>query len=674
MGYFRDFAQDLPIRRKVSLVILLTCGTALAVAAAAIFAFHLATFRRNFTRDMQATAEIIGNNSTAALTFNQAKEAAEILSALKAKPSIVHASIKLPGGEPFATLPDQKLRLPPPAPNSDGFQFVGRYLFLHQPILLAGERIGTLHLVSDYRTESSRSLLLYGAILALVSMVSVLLALVLSSRLQGLVSDPILRLADTAQSVAEMNDYSVRAEKMGRDEVGRLTEAFNQMLAKIQSHSAALQQANLALGQEIAEHKRTAADLAFERDLLTMLLDNLPDAIYFKDRDSRFVRFSAAMAQLFNVADADGLKGRSDFDFFTEEHARPAFNDEQEIIRTGQPIIAKLERETHADGRLTWALTTKVPWRDRQGNIIGTFGVSKDITSIKHAEEEVEKLNRELLVASRQAGMAEVATGVLHNVGNVLNSANVSITLIRDHMRRSHISSLVKLAELLQQHAENLGAFLTTHQKGKLVPEFVIHLAQRLQEEHSVLNREYDQLARNIEHIKEIVAMQQTYARVSDVREKTIVAELVDEALQIQSADLEHHAVQVVRDYSEVPPLTLDKHKVLQILVNLIQNARHALNESQNPQRRLAVGIQMADGAFVRISIADNGVGILPDNLTQIFSHGFTTRKAGHGFGLHSGANAAKEMGGLLTAHSEGPGQGATFTLDLPVREEKLKA
>lgn len=278
-----------------------------------------------------------------------------------------------------------------------------------------------------------------------------------------------------------------------------------------------------------------------------------------------------------------------------------------------------------------------------------------------------EAMHKRMLSLSRQAGMAEVATSVLHNVGNVLNSVNVSNSLIREKLRGSEIATLVKLGSLLQQHENDLPAFLTADPKGKLVPRFIIQLASQLQAEHAFLRREQDQLTSNVEHIKEIVAMQQNYASVSGFLEQVSPASLMDDALQINSAGLLRHGVQVVRQYADIPPAAVDKHRVLQILVNLVNNAKYALDESGRQDKQLVVGVGMNGDNRLKITVSDNGVGIPLENLTKIFSHGFTTRKGGHGFGLHSGANAAKEMGGQLSVRSEGLGKGVTFTLDLPL-------
>jgi signal transduction histidine kinase len=159
--------------------------------------------------------------------------------------------------------------------------------------------------------------------------------------------------------------------------------------------------------------------------------------------------------------------------------------------------------------------------------------------------------------------------------------------------------------------------------------------------------------------------MQQSYAKVSGVREIISVPELVEDALRMNVGALDHHGVKLVREFEEVPSVNIDKHKVLQVLVNLIRNAKHACQDSARTDKQLTVRVAGGDGR-IKVSISDNGIGIPPENLTRIFNHGFTTRKEGHGFGLHSGALAAKQMGGDLIAHSDGTGQGATFTLELP--------
>jgi signal transduction histidine kinase len=291
-----------------------------------------------------------------------------------------------------------------------------------------------------------------------------------------------------------------------------------------------------------------------------------------------------------------------------------------------------------------------------------------EVEERKRLEVEKERIHKELLVTSRRAGMAEVATGVLHNVGNVLNSVNVSATLVAQKVQRSKAASVTKVAAMLNEHATDLATFLVQDEKGRKLPEYLTLLSENITHEQRQMQQELASLQRNIDHIKEIVAMQQNYARVSGVVEAAPVRELVEDALKMHAGAYQRHAVQLVREYGEVPPITTDKHKVLQILVNVLQNAKYACDESGRPNKQVTVRIVPAGTDGVRIEVADNGIGIPAENLTKIFQHGFTTRKTGHGFGLHSGANAANELGGSLTAQSHGIGAGALFILELPFR------
>lgn len=279
---------------------------------------------------------------------------------------------------------------------------------------------------------------------------------------------------------------------------------------------------------------------------------------------------------------------------------------------------------------------------------------------------ELNKTQAELLETSRLAGMAEVATSVLHNVGNVLNSVGVSAELATSKVHEFRTGSLKNVAELLQQNSADLPAFLTTDPRGKMLPDYLLKLAVHLAEPQQAILQEMEMLKKNIDHIKEIVAMQQRYARGTGVVEVISVADLVEDSIRINTASFTRHEVNVDREIAQVPPLKTDRHKVMQILVNLLSNAKHALDQSEG-DRRMTVRVSQNQDGMLEIAVIDNGTGIAPENLSRIFSHGFTTKKLGHGFGLHSGALAAKELGGTLKAHSDGPGLGATFTLTLPL-------
>jgi ligand-binding sensor domain-containing protein/signal transduction histidine kinase len=295
------------------------------------------------------------------------------------------------------------------------------------------------------------------------------------------------------------------------------------------------------------------------------------------------------------------------------------------------------------------------------------------IAALQQAEVESDRLHKQFLETSHRAGMAEVASNVLHNVGNVLNSVNVSATLSAEMIRKFKVANLARAVALLDEHAADLGAFITTNPKGRQLPGYLRELTDLMAADQQKTVDELDSLRKNVEHIKEIVVMQQNYARIAGVREMVKAADLVEDSFNMDAQSFDRHGVQLIRDYQDVPPLNIEKHKVLQILVNLLRNAKHACDDRGEKDKQVTVRIAGGDGQ-IKISVADNGVGILPENMTRIFNHGFTTRKDGHGFGLHSGALAAKELGGSLSAQSEGQNKGAVFTLVLPCQERSTSA
>jgi signal transduction histidine kinase len=294
------------------------------------------------------------------------------------------------------------------------------------------------------------------------------------------------------------------------------------------------------------------------------------------------------------------------------------------------------------------------------------------------AGRELDKVNKQLLDTSRQAGMAEVATGVLHNVGNVLTSVNVSANVIRDKVAQSRVANLAKASDMIQAHRTDLAAFFTEDQKGRQLPGYFSILAKELAEENATIASELSNLARGIDHIKQVVQLQQDMATSSTFCQSADPAILLEDALRINLVSLERHKIEIVRDVQELGEINLDTHKVLQILINLISNAKNALKRMEpSGDRRIIlrlVALQREGRRFVRFEVADTGIGIPHENLSRIFTHGFTTHASGHGFGLHASANVAREMGGVLTVASKGPGRGATFILEIPVAPVKVRA
>jgi signal transduction histidine kinase len=295
-------------------------------------------------------------------------------------------------------------------------------------------------------------------------------------------------------------------------------------------------------------------------------------------------------------------------------------------------------------------------------------------TANDELEQRVEERTRqlkdtqsELMDTARQAGMAEIATNVLHNVGNVLNSVNISADLVSRKLRSSKALGLGKAMNLINEHSHDLGHFLTEDEKGKLLPGYLNQLVEAIAVEQQGLTDELAQLSKSVDHIKDIVSTQQSYAGANTLMEPLVVSELLEDALRMNSGALTRHHVTVIKEYGEVPRIMGDKHRLLLILINLISNAKYAMAGVSNHARNMTLKATVVDEEL-QISVKDEGEGIPAENMTRIFAHGFTTRKDGHGFGLHSCALAAIEMNGHLTVHSEGPGTGATFVLQLPLK------
>lgn len=215
----------------------------------------------------------------------------------------------------------------------------------------------------------------------------------------------------------------------------------------------------------------------------------------------------------------------------------------------------------------------------------------------------------------------------------------------------------------------NLGHYFTNDEKGKLVPDYLCGITQRFANQYKLVNTEILNLKEKLEHIKEITMMQKSLGGISEVYEKIFLPEVIDAAISICMKELERKGINITKKYVETPFIVTDKAKLMQILINLIQNAKDALTELANNEKSIAIEINYAtaDHKSIQISIEDNGVGILEENLVKIFSFGFTTKVHGHGFGLHSSALTAKELGGSLEALSQGSGFGAKFILTLPV-------
>jgi PAS domain S-box-containing protein len=424
--------------------------------------------------------------------------------------------------------------------------------------------------------------------------------------------------------------------------------------------------------RDISSRKEMAAALLQNRTLLATVIAELPLALVACDVNGHVTHYNRAAVKLFGIpAEETPGSARSAYPITAQVYLPDGTTP---VPRENRPLARALRGEKVSDvefiiirpnGAVRTALSSAQRLSGPAGEPLGALAVVEDITEQRRAEEELERVHKQLLVASRQAGMAEVATNVLHNVGNVLNSVNVSASMVSERIKRSKCAGLARVADLLTEHAGDLATFLSGAQ-GKHLPVYLQELAAQLISERDAAVAELSAVRSNVEHIKEIVAMQQGYAKRGGITDTVDVRMLVEDSLRMNEGAFSRHGVTIVREFEDVPLVQVDKHKVLQILVNVVRNAKYACAEAAGGTKCVTVRVRATHGSIL-LSVSDTGVGIPKENLERIFNHGFTTRADGHGFGLHSSALAAKQLGGSLQAESTGPGQGATFTLTLPL-------
>jgi PAS domain S-box-containing protein len=405
-------------------------------------------------------------------------------------------------------------------------------------------------------------------------------------------------------------------------------------------------------------------DLRKAETLFHNTFDQAPIGIAHANRAGKYVRCNPAFCAMLGFEPAE-LAGKSIGDV-THGDDVSGTAAALERLWSGEIEFMDFEkRYTRKDGSVLWVrMTTSLV---REGGAAAEYSVEflRDISARKESALELERVHKQLMSASRQAGMAEVATNVLHNVGNILNSVNISASLVVERVKQSKAPGLARIAALLLEKGAGVGKFIAADERGKRIPEYLATLAEQLVTDQRMSLQELASLRDNLEHIKDTVAMQQSYAKLCGVTETVEVVDLVEDSLRLNAGAFARHGVTLHREFTPVQKITVDKHKVLQILVNLVRNAKYACDESGRTDKLITLRIDAA-AEGVRISVIDNGVGIPAENMGRLFTHGFTTRQSGHGFGLHSGALAAQELGGSLHAMSDGPGRGAAFILELP--------
>jgi signal transduction histidine kinase len=292
-------------------------------------------------------------------------------------------------------------------------------------------------------------------------------------------------------------------------------------------------------------------------------------------------------------------------------------------------------------------------------------GITLDISERVAAEHRERRLQKQLREASHQSGMAEVVTGVLHNVGNVLNSLGVATSIAQTRLKACQIERVGKVAAMLEVNRGTLAEFLTSDSRGMRLPEYLTALGAQLISDADALQQEFDAISGHVRYLHQIIQAQQSFARVGGAQDEVNISELVETALTLKGQDL--NGAEITRDIGDLSIVQTDRYKLLQIIVNFIANACDAMVANGSTARRIAIRVRTVLGQL-EIAVEDSGVGIAPELLPRVWEFGFTTKAHGHGFGLHSAAVAAQQLGGTVSAQSAGAGLGARFAVTIPIR------
>ncbi|MDY7227357.1 ATP-binding protein [Hyalangium rubrum] len=405
---------------------------------------------------------------------------------------------------------------------------------------------------------------------------------------------------------------------------------------------------------------------------LISLIENTDDLVCSLDAQGRILTANQAVRRLFREPPGpEPVRGEALFRLLLPESSDVG---RQKLAQALGGQRVGFEVSVAAEGRRQiWDISLN-PVLGAGARPVGVTLFGRDITERKEAELRLGEMHRSLMDASRQAGKAEVATGILHNVGNTLNSVNVSVDLVAERVRNLRLAGLARASAMLRENASHLATFLTTDPRGQHFPAYLRALNEQLFQDQAALMVETEALRERVDHIRAVVNMQQQHARSAQMLEQVPVPQLIDDALRLHGVSFERLGIQVRTEYAVVPTVLVDRHKLLQILLNLLSNARYALVESGREPKQLTLRVELTPEQRLRIAVADNGVGIPAEHLPHLFTQGFTTRKGGHGFGLHMSALTAQDLNGSLSCTSAGRNQGATFTIEFPLVAPRARA
>jgi len=626
--------RNASIQRKLTFVIVCTSLVGLSLACLSFDLYERVSFRAAMTSELSALADTLGANTAASLAFNDRKSATDMLSALHAERHIVGACLYDSRGTIFAEYRRDGMQLGfvMPPHREDGAEFDKDLLTLYRTVSLGGERAGGIAIVSDLGALRAK-IAQYTEISIVVILLSALATFLVSSRLLGLITEPILHLAQIASRVTAKEDYALRALPRGQDEVGALIGSFNQMLERIQERDAALKSAKDSLElrvqvrtqelqSEVNERMRAEETLSEERKVLRALIDNVPDFMYVKDADCRFLVANLSVARQMGAKTTEELLGKNDFDFYPREVAATFYEDEQRVIRTGQAEVNREETGLDSQGNASQILTTQVPLRDKNGRVTGLVGIGHDITHLKKAEEEMRRA-RDLAEKASKA-KSEFLANMSHEIRTPLNG----------------VMGMTELALETQLTGEQREYLETVKMSGDSLLTVINDILDFSKIEAGKIDLE---------------AIDFNLRDSLETTLKTLAVRADEKGLEL-----------LCEVAPEIPDMMRgDSSRLRQIVVNLVGNS---IKFTEKGEIALKVQVERQEGAdlLCRFTVADTGIGI-PEAKRELIFKPFsqadtsTTRKyGGTGLGLTISTRLVEMMGGKIWVESE-VGRGSQF-------------
>jgi len=634
------------IQRKLTFVIVFTSLVGLSLACLSFDFFERASFRAAMTSELSVLADTLGANTAASLAFNDRKSAQDMLSALRADRHIVAACLYDGHGTVFAEYRRDEIgpKFVMPSRHEDGAQFGKDSLTLYRTVSLGGEKTGAIAIISDLGALQAK-IRQYTEISVVVILISILATYLVSARLLRLITEPILHLAQVSARVTAKEDYTLRALPRGDDEVGALIGSFNEMLGQIQVRDAALKGAKddlelrvLARTQElqleVKERMRVEEALSEERKVLRALIDNVPDFIYVKDVDCRFVVANLSVARQMGAKTPEELLGKNDFDFYPRELAKTFYADEQRVIRSGQAEVNREEAGLDSTGNMIQVLTTQVPLRDKNGRITGLAGIGRDITYLKKAQAEMQQAREAAEAASR--AKSEFLANMSHEIRTPLNGV-------------MGMTDLALETELTAEQREYLETV-------KMSGDSLLTVINDILDFSKIEAGKIDLEVIDFNLRESLESTLKTLALRADEKGLELLGEVAPEVPE------------VVRG---------DSGRLRQIVVNLVGNA---IKFTDKGEIAVKVEVEAKEGqdCICRFTVADDGIGIPEDKRKLIFepfsqADSSTTRKyGGTGLGLTISTRLVQMMGGKIWVESEvGHGSQFHFTVRLGVADAK---